>query len=379
MRQESILPVLYAQASTKKTKWWEVRVILDDDGEHAGIAQLITKWGYVGQKEDKIQTTVRLIKSGKNLGKANATGVFEQALLEAQSDWNKKVDKKYTTDPSGKVNALLPMLAQDYFKRKHDVKWPCLVQPKLNGVRLLARKNEQGEMEFISRGGKRFETLNHLSGILSAGLNLNETLDGELYIHGMSLQDIVSIVKRAKEEHPDRLRLQYWVYDLVAPDKIFSARYKEYISRFDTFLTDQDLVKPVRAIEVANEEELRQIHKYFVEQGFEGTIIRNMDGLYRCDFRSPDLQKYKDFQDAEFLVIGGREGEGKDTGKITWQCITQEGKPFDVRPRGTDAQRKEWFKNREQYFGKHLTVRFQNYSDDGIPIFPVGIVFRDYE
>ena len=60
-------------------------------------------------------------------------------------------------------------------------------------------------------------------------------------------------------------------------------------------------------------------------------------------------------------------------------CKTSDGSKFNVRCKGTDESRREQWKNRKSYVGQMLTVRFQNYSDDGIPVFPVGITVRDYE
>ena len=73
------------------------------------------------------------------------------------------------------------------------------------------------------------------------------------------------------------------------------------------------------------------------------------------------------------------EGEGLDKGLVIWICKTKEGRTFNVRPRGTHAERAEFFKNGQTYVGKMLTVRFQELTGDGIPRFPVGIAFRDYE
>jgi DNA ligase-1 len=47
--------------------------------------------------------------------------------------------------------------------------------------------------------------------------------------------------------------------------------------------------------------------------------------------------------------------------------------------KGTIESRKEMFKNVKSYYGKELTVQYQEISDEGIPRFPVGIAFRDYE
>jgi DNA ligase-1 len=39
----------------------------------------------------------------------------------------------------------------------------------------------------------------------------------------------------------------------------------------------------------------------------------------------------------------------------------------------------ELFQNGSEYVGKKLTIRFQELTDEGLPRFPVGIAFRDYE
>ena len=54
--------------------------------------------------------------------------------------------------------------------------------------------------------------------------------------------------------------------------------------------------------------------KYFLEQGYEGSIIRNNKPYEQK--RSYNLQKFKDFQDAEAQIIGWVEGKGKRIGTI---------------------------------------------------------------
>ena len=81
----------------------------------------------------------------------------------------------------------------------------------------------------------------------------------------------------------------------------------------------------------------------------------------------------------EYKVIGMRECTGKDVGTPTWVCVTPSGNEFTVRPEGTREIRREMFKNGSSYIGKMLTVKFQNLTDLGVPRFPVGIAFRDYE
>jgi DNA ligase-1 len=91
------------------------------------------------------------------------------------------------------------------------------------------------------------------------------------------------------------------------------------------------------------------------------------------------LQKYKEFFDKEFVIVGGHEGSGPDAGTVVFEVKTKEGKVFSVRPKGTREERTEWLNDMKNIKGKELTVRYQNLSEDGIPIFPVGIAIRDYE
>ena len=78
-------------------------------------------------------------------------------------------------------------------------------------------------------------------------------------------------------------------------------------------------------------------------------------------------------------VVGVEQGVGLEDGCVIWVCQTKEGKTFHCRPRGTREDRQQLFENGKDYVGKMLTVRYQENTDEGLPRFPVGITFRDYE
>ena len=372
---EKNFPILYAKASTGKIKWWQIAARTGPFGPRRSWGYILVWYGYVGQDDDKIQSSNRWIETGKNLGKKNETTAFEQACLEAEAMWKKKQDKKYVEDPSGESDLLLPMLAHDYKKRGHSIEWPALVQPKLNGVRCLATKVSKTEVRYTSRGGKEFTTLGHLTEPVLRGSKVGEILDGELFTWDLPFEGIVSAVKREQE---DTKKIQYWVYDMVDPITPFSVR--RILCRMAVNGARSELLVAVPTMEVKDEAEMLQVHGHHVYDHFEGTIVRNRTGVYRQDFRSADLQKYKDSLDGEFVIIGGKDGIGKFVGSITWICVTESGEEFDVVPKGTMDQRRQWYKEREKYFGKKLTVKYQNLSDDRkVPIFPVGLAIRDYE
>ena len=63
---------------------------------------------------------------------------------------------------------------------------------------------------------------------------------------------------------------------------------------------------------------------------------------------------------------------------VIFTVVTDDGKAFNVRPRGTVEQRRVWLEETDNLTGALLTVRYQELSEDSIPIFPVGIAIRDY-
>ena len=126
-------------------------------------------------------------------------------------------------------------------------------------------------------------------------------------------------------------------------------------------------------------EDVKRLHVTYVSEGYEGIMLRNAGGRYAVGARSADLQKYKEFLDSEYKVVGYKEGEGLEAGCVIWLCQTAMGQQFACRPRGTREERQSLFANGPAYIGKPLTVRYQELTDEGLPRFPVGIAFRDYE
>jgi DNA ligase 1 len=358
-------PVLYGKSSTGKIKTWKIWV-QENSNETATI---LTEYGY---EDGEVQCATVTVMNGKNIGRANATTPYEQACSEAESKWKKKQDKKYAETKKGLEGDSnpLPMLAVDFKKRGHSIEWPAFIQPKLNGIRCLARKLSPYYVDYLSRGGKTFDTLSHLTPHLLRTMKEGEVLDGELFTRELTFQEITSAVKKQQEI---TTLVEYWIYDMVR-DEPFADRLK--LLKSYKFRSPLVLVP---TISVKNETQMKKLHQQMVEAEYEGTIIRNMAGTYRIDHRSPDLQKYKDFIDQEFEIVGGKEGVGKDAGAVTFICQVTEGKTFDCRPRGTYEQRQQWWRELPDLLGKQLTVRYQELTDDGKPRFPVGIAIRDYE
>lgn len=358
-------PTLYSKSSKGEVKEWTVSVHSNPDGS----ASIIRRHGFVGKK---IQEIEKVISKGKNIGKANETSPYEQAVSEALSLRQKRLDTGFVETMDEFKLPELPMLAHPFEKRKKSIKYPAFVQPKLDGVRCFAKKVDENTIVYTSRKGKEYTTLDHLTPMLLETMEVGQILDGEIYIHGETFQNIVRLVKKLR---PESIRLQYHVYDIADPDRPYVDRMVEL---FDKFLDKYPEIVVVETAEVFNESGVKESHDHWVKQGYEGVIIRNRDGLYKFDNRSADLQKYKEFIDEEFEIVGGESGTGLHEGCVIFECKCDAG-TFMVYPRGSLEKRRDYFENLDQYIGKMLTVRYQQLSEDGIPIFPIGIVVRDYE
>lgn len=369
-------PTLYKTSNAGKIQEWDLHVNELADGS----AEIITVHG---QRNGKKQTARVHVTKGKNAGKANATNPVQQAVSEAESKYNKQLDKGYSEEMGAKA-VLRPMLAQSFDKHAKKIVYPVFVQPKLDGVRCLAYK-KGSEIILESRKGKRFKSLKHIEEFLDdvfkkyPGL----ILDGELYNSTENFQELSGIIRRDKT-NPKSIKIHYHIYDIIN-EKSFDERNKFIEKLFDSDHLKvgpaKDFIIKVETFTAKSKDEVDKLHDKIRGEGYEGIMLRNSAGPYQPDKRSYDLQKYKVFQDQEFKIVGAEEGVGKFEGICTFVCETDTGAVFRCTPEGTDDVRHEYWVNRKKYIGKFLTVRFFEWttSDPPLPRFPVGISIRDYE
>ena len=370
-------PTLFGASAAGKVMQWHIEVL-----EHAEGGLIRVQRGYEG---GKIQTAEKIISQGKNIGKSNETTALQQAVSEARSQWQKKRDEKYVPReeaisvpnaadaPKSRAAAVddtvpSPMLAHDYNKRGKSIVYPCFIQPKLDGTRMVAMPG----LGLFSRNRKAYPHLEHIRAEIDK-LPKNIILDGELYSDTLTFQEIVGLVKNETIQ-PKQLQIMFHVYDIISAYN-FETRYIMLKGLFEAHKF-QHLVL-TKTEQCATEDAMKQKHNEYVADGYEGIMLRNKTGLY-SNARSVHLQKYKEFFDEECHIVGFKEGEGAEAGCVIWLCEI-DGKQFACRPRGTREERQELFRNGDEYVGKLLTVRYQEKTDDGLLRFPVGLAIRDYE
>jgi len=360
-------PVLQSLTRTGKVKYWKLVALEEEQDNNNPLIRLYFYKKVWWQEGSKVQETTPVQVTGKNVGRANETTDKEQLLSEFDSLVKRQRDRGYSEDGSSDHIPTKPMLANKYHERKHKIVWPCYVQPKLNGYRML--KEGDGENAW-TRGGKPHvvECVEHLlwetGGIMT---------DGELILPDMPLLQVTAAA--AKKFRPDVSNtLMYMVYDIVEEKTSFGIRWGALLDLEHSFPKQ---VKLVETRLVNNEEELLIWHEHFIARGYEGTIIRSGDDGYNVGHRSNSLLKLKDFQDSEFRIVGVVEGKGSFKGKAIFVCETEGGYEFNVTPEGTHEHKAELWDTREDHPGKWLTVRYQDLSKDGAPQFPVGVVIRE--
>lgn len=366
---------------------------------------------FTSQYGGKITTQpIILVDKGKGIGKARRT-VSKQAKLEYDSRVNKYMDKGYKKLPKSidlytkeELDALLPeettdsegnlkpMLAKDF----HDVATSVLEKQwwyasrKIDGVRCLMFVKD-GEIHTSSRGGKNYDNSTYhitCNPKLKKFMLDNPTLilDGELYVHGYSLQTLSGLA-RLKKETDKCDELQYYIYDVVDTNKTFEERLEildhikdELQLDFEPNKTfeDGDLqIQMVPHVKVEGWVQIKKTHDSYVKEGFEGAVIRRPDKKYGVNKRTNDMVKVKEYQDGEFKIIGFSEGLRPED--MVFVCVTEDGKEFEAKPVGPRELKHEYLERIDEIIGKMATVKYFSFSDGGTPTQPVLKCIRDYE
>lgn len=382
---ECIFYTLYDNSVTGKRKRWDIRVTNQEV-----LSTINCYYGYIDGK--KIETT-QTIKTGKNIGKSNQTTHYEQSILQATSKWNRKYDQGYKPEfdlNTGIQNlkidggnddiVVFPMLAQDYHKHKNKVVYPCYIQPKLDGLRNLYNTTSN---QNTTRQGKEFTIIAQSGQLYKELLTLPKglILDGEFYTDKIQFETLGVLRKTKKlttKEQDNLEKIEYHIYDIIDTTLTFEERHNKIK---ELHLENYEKLVYVPTFIASSEKEIKDYHITFLNQGFEGTMIRNKNSYYTLKKRSHDLLKYKDFQDSEFVITDFTfeiDTTGDDKNLIVWiidvPCQTNQFVKCKVRPMGTKEERKSLYEkckqNFNQFKGRKLWVKYFEKTKDGNLRFP---------
>jgi len=272
-----------------------------------------------------------------------------------------------------------PMLLPRETPDLDTLDYPVYVTPKLDGIRVLFKNGVA-----LSRTLKPIPNKDIQAWANKYSLEL-EGMDGELIVGSpvspTVYRDTNSVVM-SHDKVSDFYFYHFDWWDDTVSDYIDRTMPHEYHSEWSNHVH-------VLRFEAANKQELLEIEEEYLNDGYEGVIIRNFKGKYkygRCTMKENNAFKLKRFEDAEAMVVGfeeemhnGNEAEtnelgrtkrstAKDglTGKGTLGalvCETPEGVRFNIGSGFDASDRCNFWNNREQLLGQYVKYKH----------FPIGI------
>lgn len=332
-------------------------------------------------------------------GKSNRT-VTEQALLEYNSNKKKYLDKGYknikdlgynlltefdpdkvlgndTTNQDGIIKPFLAKPADDVSNKAFNKQY--YGSRKINGVRALIYYKD-GVIKTASRGAMTYDVaikdiIKHPKLIELFKENPDLILDGEIYKHGWTLNKISGL---ARKEEPDeeQKHLEYYLYDVADTTKVFKDRLTILNEIKDKLNLDFDPEREWNENDLKIQfvpqdlmqgwDQIKKYHDKFVSEGWEGLVIRFVNGSYKPGKRSSDMIKVKIYKDSEYPILGLAEGLRPED--LCFVMKTPGGYEFKAKPMGDRAQ-KQWYRNHiNELIGKMGTVKYFEMSGAGTDI-----------
>lgn len=307
----------------------------------------------------------------KNVGKSNATSALEQAESELQAKYNIKLSEGYfpSKQKAEDEEVLMPMLAKVYEDHAAKINWnEAFIQPKLDGMRCLA-VIKNNKVTLLSRKNKEIITMTHITDELK-GLE-NMVIDGELYAHGKTFQENMKLIKKYRPGESEMVK--FHVYDMVE-DKPFIDRYTR-LYNICLAVNEWKHMEIVPTMRLVNESGIKMLHTDYLQQGYEGSMIRHGVAPYKVNGRSDSLLKYKEFQDITAEIIDIVEAE-QIKGHGVPVLKDENGNTFRAGTKMSHDDRIDLLANKEKYIGQTAEIRFFEYTDDRLPRFPVMVGIR---
>ena len=296
------LPALYKIGGRNDILKW----LIGFDGN-----KLFTCWGTLKQfDENRAQVSNRVVD------RITGGSLKERARLQAESKWKEMVDREGYREKliTKNIYQLDPALANKWDPKKKQIKsWPVWVQTKLDGVRLRAHTIDYKEVILVSRNSDETKYLNHIREHLLDFFSAVKKimimkygdpeplvrLDGELFCNSgiLKFEDINGISKCKLEARKDEYYLQFYIFDIIFT---FDASYRERMNvlneafaLWDQCSNDNILMSPINKLHpltnngvlhlvlplyAHSTEDILNAHEYYVKNGYEGVIIRKIDG-----------------------------------------------------------------------------------------------------
>jgi DNA ligase-1 len=264
------------------------------------------------------------------------------------------------------------MLAHDGLKNEKKIKGKKLLEPKLDGVRVITIINmENRTVQQYSRNGQLLENFTHITESLEANIDLfgrSMVLDGEIV--STSFQALMKQVKRKKDVEASDARLM--LFDILplsefrAGQSVMGQRRRSKLLQSMKPVFDKvGSIDVITQLEVdldtyVGELQFKEYNLNAIAAKYEGIMIKEVDAVYECK-RSTSWLKMKPFIEVSLTAVAVEEGTGKNAGRMGAVLFegTDDGKFIRVSVGGgwSDEDRDDVWANRDTVIGQIGEVR----------------------
>ena len=264
---------------------------------------------------------------------------------------------------NGNSNLLLPMLAKTY---------------KINGIRCIVTAYTQNDMfkpvrlRFQSREGLTWHTLGYLEDYLLSTINTNiiddmingfAALDGEVYLPGYTVNQINHFVKDAN--CVENKLLQFWCYDIMmAGDQAQRNMYRYHIKNPTSFnnikehYNNKERLIILPNIYIDNDDKAIRARNEFINLGFEGLILRNIETDYQYGRRRANyMEKFKDAAEGDFIILDIYKEKKRDLPILLCKNDINNEK-FETRLSTSHIVQQEVLFDSQSYIGRTVHIEY---------------------
>lgn len=383
--------ILYARALNGNIKVWSVAIVQ---------GKIYTKFGYFGKvltttpdkafykdKTALVRAMQSKIKAKRRAGYKTLDEIMEYsgqvAPMPIKLEWLQ--NNLPATNLDYEFN-LKPMLCQKYVPGK--VKYPAIVQPKYNGLRATLRlESPKGDGDLFSskvrkptirsRSGIEYH-LPHITNVLTDKFFIDDVtdlelvFDGELYIHKTSLNIIKSacplvddkgvVAKSSNFELTHKVA--FVIFDLAIPDvpqEIRLSMLKRHVTtKFPIYVAPHSIVY--------DDEAILNLAKTWIDLGYEGAVVRELDAEYNFGGRPRSMVKVKFYQDSEFKIIDVIPKPNDPTNCLFVMENDINDETFTCNPMASFTEQESYLANKDNYIGRFATVKY--YERSGVKEVP---------
>ena len=327
-----------------------------------------------------------------------------RATMEQWNDWYRRIlikdlrcgitHKTVNKHSKYKVPVFECMLADDSAKHEKKMVGDVLLEPKLDGVRVIAICDvDRDEVKMFSRNGKELSNfpviIQQFDEILDQ-LSESMVFDGE--VMSEDFQTLMREIHRKAGAKTDDAILN--LFDCLTLDEFKAGGSGvDLLTRKDIlesyrFGDNIKVISGTRMNLTEDRDRFIDFNKMCIDKGFEGIMVKPVTGAYECK-RSTKWLKVKPFIEVSLKVIATEEGTGRNAGKLGALIVEGEDSGKFIRTNVgsglSDTDRETFWKDREQLIGHIVEVRAdavtqnQDVTDEYSLRFPRFLRFRGFE